>query len=1172
MSDKIRLITVNNAFDPSDRTVEDMEWVRGKPMSEYLPSDLSKWLVTTTMTSIENNDILKTVYPLPDETIVICPIPLGGGDSSKSILRIAAFVALSAATGGASAALSGNIYLQSAAQFGMMIAGSYIINSVLPVPQVDSASASEGSSYGIDGVKNTSREGLPVPMSYGKFRTAGNIVSLVVENETATNQVVHMLINAGEAPISAIGNININDQVIGNYADWAVASKVESAAIINPYDWSSIETSSDGNQFPVAGSDAAKELAPKNFGSFNSINKSITLSTIPAIHTTTKTVNAVRVDLVAPSGLFKTSGGKLTGNLVNVVIEVKSTSGSTWKKVGADVIAINDIPEVYIYDHGVIPYAPDFPAVSSQASLTKTYNRDAITWTDDYTGVIYRSLDAYDVGASHFPAETHVVGSAHRREYHTSNIILAGKSTNSLRFSLMSEALPEDFYHVRVSRSDEEALDTDTSQVDTIIWSDISEIESENIGFKGTAMLAVRVRLSDQITSLPTVTYINHGRLVDYWVGDVGTGSWTNGSSSNPAWIAYDILTSPDAANQDASRINLDAWRRWATYCDAEDLTFNGIFEASSNVWDALQVVCRAGRAQIIPTGTKYTVTIEKPEAYSMTFGNGNIIEGTLTRQWLPMEGRANEVEITYSDKDDEYRANTVKVATDSVVNGEKQRLSSINIKGITDSARAEREAWLHINMNRFMRQSATFETTLESVGVLPGDVIRIQNDHPQWGFSGRTKSGSTNAVINLDRDITLLPSKTYGILMHYDSSVIGVGNVSDKTLDDIKITGIASGIVFKTGMRMTVGGVEMPIHHLDDAGTHYWASTSSTASISNGSSVVIIGSDVFEERQIATGSGTHSTVSLTSPFTLQPRANVNWIIGEQTVEGKPYRVTSVEMGSNVYQRKINCIEYDENSYEDQPVAAAPKKYSHIPNYIENITAISAGDSYETNGAALQATALLSWQQPSVGLYDGANVFVSTNGSAFESAGAARGGATTFSHPAQVGDQLNFKVVAYDKSGRTAPASSAPIVPIYMDGIDTSTTSFTLTVTTPQTNAIYLVWGDLDTENYAEVYRGTTDVFGEAVRVDKGQGGGYIDYVEADILYYYWVVFGDVTGTTWGAEVGPVSATAYGYDGIDVDWDDVTGEGFDANQRMNDATIPSGIHVGGFGDLTFKKV
>lgn len=1192
IKDQVRLVLIENPFEPSARTMVDVAWKPGNVIADFIPKTFTEPMVSASSGVFSTPEEMQATPVAQGEVLHITQIPLGGGDGGgKSFMRMAAFIALSVYAGPAASAIlpGAGVAATGFMQAGIMLAGSYLINSVLPVPKVSTEDEEDSNSYAITGPKNTSREGLPVPMTYGKLRTGGNVVSIAVENETTKSQLVNLMIVAGEAPISDITDVFINDQPIENYGDWSWAAKLDGRAEFNPANWDVIKSSDPDSPEPTPGSPEANRLAPKNIGSLNYVNKNVALTTAWSIHETIGTVDTLRLDLTAPGGLWSVNDkGKLLAKTVPIEMQVAPIDDpNNWSPVWADILSLNDIAFVYRGDDGSDEdtyYQLNPPTVTATWNANnendvKAYGVEVGGWgeggalTDDQAIVYLKYGNKFDAEFD-TPQYTERWGRKFRGRVGTDQLMLVGKTRSTLRFSIVSGALPEARYRLRYRRTTEEASTDSTTSYDAITVNDVVEIESERVGFKSTAMLAVQCRLSDQLSSMPKVTYVNHGRLIKAWEGDLGTGQWVTKAADNPAWVSWDILTSDRGAGQDESRLEFAAWYRWAKFCTDNQLPFNGIFDTASNLWDSLQTVFRVGRAQIIPTGTKYTVAIEKPDTYSMVFGNGNIIEGTFSSSWLPVAERANEVEITYFDKDDDYRQNTVKVAEKNVYDGQKQRLSTISMPGVTTARQATEEAWLHLNMNKFVRRSASFETTLEAVGVMPGDVVLVQNNHPQWGYSGRTEAGSTATAIVIDSEVPT--ALGYEMLVHSPSTVLSTGTILDVGPGYIQVS-LNSAIDADTpSMRLNAASKEYPVHSLDGSHPNYFIPIADTSGLSVATSITLYAGDTFVKRTVSdvTDNGdTTFTVTLASALPFIPERGVNWLFGQTDLAGKPYRVTSVEMGSNPYQRKLNLLEYDENAYADEYTDAIPKKYGHIPNYITHVNALSTGDSYEETGVGVSvATAMVGWKKPDVGVYEGADIYVSQNNGPFELVGSTRAGATTYSYKnCETGDDLTFRVVAYDTSQRRAPYSSAPTSSIYLDGVDTALLLQDISISTPEVNTINIRWAGLDYEGYAEIYRGTVNVFSEARRIDKGRGGGYIDYVEANVTYYYWVRFGGISGIVFGDPEGPFEATAFGYDDIEVDWDDITGEGFDANQRMNDATIPAGVHVGGFGNLRFRS-
>ncbi len=60
---------------------------------------------------------------------------------------------------------------------------------------------------------------------------------------------------------------------------------------------------------------------------------------------------------------------------------------------------------------------------------------------------------------------------------------------------------------------------------------------------------------------------------------------------------------------------------------------------------------------------------------------------------------------------------------------------------------------------------------------------------------------------------------------------------------------------------------------------------------------------------------------------------------------------------------------------------------------------------------------------------------------------------------------------------------------------------------------------------YTRVFRGVTAVFASAIEIGQSGGSTYMDRLETELTYYYWIKFVSVNGTVL-SEIGPASATA----------------------------------------------
>ena len=206
-----RVIHSKNPFDTSKHTYEFVDIGDQLFLGQAIPDEMRDYSEELVVASVNGEVIPMESWDTAEisegDVIVIFEVP--GGDDAKSVFRLIAMIALVIITQGAAAkGLFGTVggFTSGAVQIGVIVAGSILINAILPpvAPgSIDSEDFSDSRTYGIDGAKNTSDEGAPLPVCYGPFRMAGNIINFHTRN-VANDQYLYMLLNAGEGISSGL--------------------------------------------------------------------------------------------------------------------------------------------------------------------------------------------------------------------------------------------------------------------------------------------------------------------------------------------------------------------------------------------------------------------------------------------------------------------------------------------------------------------------------------------------------------------------------------------------------------------------------------------------------------------------------------------------------------------------------------------------------------------------------------------------------------------------------------------------------------------------------------------------------------------------------------------------------------------------------------------------------
>jgi predicted phage tail protein len=1027
----IPVIRITNPFNPREFVREEFTWAGDKSLSEYFPLG-----VVHTVVSVNGKIVPAEAFPVTylerGDNLVICPIPQGG-DSGKGILSLVAMMAVAVFAGPVAGFLNEALGIGFAAgstgmallTAGVTMAGSMLVGSIFAPSKPSSDNSKEATSYGIDGAKNTSVEGAVVPICYGQFRMGGNIIDAYVDNDENDNQTLYVLICAGEGPIAGITDVLINDNPI---ADYQTPNTDPNSTTTGPCVEMQVRLGQPDQQ-PI--------------GWFNDIirpaNVGVQLSTDYTYYTTAGIVDKLRLDLVAPSGLFKVDKGSGEAKEVSVplAIEYTKTGEENWQPlamqnqvVGKRNVTVSAAGGAYQADNGTwwVLEGGDTPVLAN-VTFTWSYEGGGVVNDDDL-----RYINANYTTDGVTPGDKYLKGSATATvPIYGTTMEMKSSKRSAIRRSAMSPLLDPGHYTVRVKRTT--PASTDATVMDKVYLSDVNEISVDPIGYANTALIGLKIVLGQQISSMPSISFVNGGKIVRAFGKPITASNqevWFDAASSNPAWVVWDMLTNTRYGGEmPTSRLDFFAFRRWAQYCDAQSLTWNGPIDTEMNVWDASQYVLRVGHAQLVNVGTRWTVVIEKPDTPVMMFTVANMIEGSYKETWLPMTDRANEVDVTYFDKDDKNKQRTIRVYDPAALTaGQKQRTSAVTLYGVDEYNHAYREGMFMMNLNRFIQKTIEFSAPLEAVACSVGDLIYVQHDMPNWAQAGRLEAGSTATVLKLDRPVTMEAGKTYQALYHHDVLPRYSGVITNIAGTVLFLSGYPSGAL--PVKRMMVAGRDIAVAETGDG--MIAVNSSDLDGLEIGQPYALFDTDVIEERGVVLNAGDQTEITLQSPLSATPSQFGNWMFGETSKVKEIFRIRSVA-GSHDYKRDITAIQYDERVYDYTRFAALsaplPAPGSLAIGEVRNLQLY---EETRIKGDAVITSVVAAWSGPEAGLYKGADVYVKVDDQANWQLFSSAVNAYSCEGPANRGQTVKVKVVAYDVFDTRAGFEGAPEASIKVVG------------------------------------------------------------------------------------------------------------------------------------------
>jgi predicted phage tail protein len=1155
----IRFVIIRNPLVPDVKQIEEREFTPGKPLSDYIGELRGRYAFSINGRVVDQSDLGNEV-PSPNDVIAIAPMPAGGGGgSSKNIIRIVAIVALTVFTYGQStwamgtwAAGAGT--MGAVAQAAVMIGGTMLINAMLPMSMKNAqSSSSQSSTYGIDGAKNTSTENIATPVVYGRHRQAGNIIGNYTTMEGQT-QYLHMLVNAGEGVIAGIDkdSILINEQPLSSLTD------VEHKVFYGNDDQDSsgiFDRQITPNQVLVNRDLKKADTWTVYTTSIEKDVEGVRIDLLANIYKLDKKGNQVGhyVDIVAElkpydagddqyvpltTGISSSSG---TNNTWYIDLAGKVASqGKTVVEVQTGTQAIDPTrPNIFDPETGQYKnhykldgsyYKLSGQAVTPNGDLTTTYysvyvgskgDREWVKKSKPENTVAESTLPKYSSGLKTYAygdlmCDGVKIGTFHK--FHPVNkwvpkyngngpksgtaggqvIRLTGSDASAtLRFSYESPRLPAGRYSVRVRRAAN--FDTSSSVGNSVVFNEVAEIIYSDVAYNYTAMLYLKIKVSDQIGSVPQVSFENQGRIIRVW--DESTRRWvpsadivalgvpitgkerndfptltdeqnrqsvkrlgtltpnrlaldipphllpksskiayTNGfyRHDNPAWISWDMLTDDlFGAGIDPSRLDFWAFKKWADYCEAKKLSFRAVIDSRDSLWDAIAAVFRVGRATPVRTGTRYTVSVEMPKEPVMSFGSDNIIEGSFTINWMSINDRANEVELTYYDEAYDYKQRTIKVYDRAALaRGAKAITSAIKVVGIVTEEQAVREANFSLNANKLV-ETVSFTAPVEALACTVGSLVSVQHNMMTWGEAGKIESVEATGApgqyrLTLDHPVLFEASKDWHINLQIGVVSRGRFTVKSSGSGYVALTGFNIATVGRV-KRAIIGGVETQV--LDtftssngDRGIVLRDFDGATV----GATVELFDTDVMVSTAATPDTYDRETSVVTvSGLTQSPSHLEHFMLGFSGFTARLFTIRSIGLTGDDMTRQITALEYDERTFSDTDTDFIVKDDAY-ERTIGAPTSIEIVEVPVYGLAELTVRLTVSWLHTSANYRD-SEVKAIVNDNQVINLGRKLSQASVDVKP---GDHVDFIITPYSIGGKEGTSAKVGATPI---GLDTST-------------------------------------------------------------------------------------------------------------------------------------
>ena len=305
--------------------------------------------------------------------------------------------------------------------------------------------------------------------------------------------------------------------------------------------------------------------------------------------------------------------------------------------------------------------------------------------------------------------------------------------------------------------------DTNTRVVNVLQWTGLRAYLPSKSSYGNITMLATIIRASNNLNQqIARRINVIATRKLPVW-DPVNGWSLAPVATRSPAWAFADALRNTDYGRGLAdSRLNLAGLYRLAQVWESRGDRFDGVFDVTSTIWDAISKVARVGRAMpMYYAGVIDVIRNEARTVKTAMFSPDNIAKGSFKVSYkLPTFDTPDHVIVEYTNGVTWKQAEVKCVLPGSTA----ERPARVQLIGCIDHAHAWREGMSMAASNRDQRQFVTLESELE--GHIPryGDLVQISHDAPAWGLSGFIVERAANGMFRTSQVLEWYAGETHYI------------------------------------------------------------------------------------------------------------------------------------------------------------------------------------------------------------------------------------------------------------------------------------------------------------------------------------------------------------------------------------------------------------------------
>ena len=221
-------------------------------------------------------------------------------------------------------------------------------------------------------------------------------------------------------------------------------------------------------------------------------------------------------------------------------------------------------------------------------------------------------------------------------------------------------------------------------------------------------------------------------------------GTFKRAWTDNPAWCAYDILTSDRyglGSNIEPESLSTTKWSLYqiGQFCDTAVATtdgtepryrLTGVINKATEAKRLLDHVFGVCRAAVYHAGGAVVPVQDAPAEPVALIGNASVIDGAFSYANMPHGDRVSAVAMSFSDPDDEYKLGVELVVDDALVDAYGFRRADKAAMFCTSRSQANRLARHVLFAQEHESDTVRFAASLQYADLRPGQVIKIADSN----------------------------------------------------------------------------------------------------------------------------------------------------------------------------------------------------------------------------------------------------------------------------------------------------------------------------------------------------------------------------------------------------------------------------------------------------------